>query len=301
MNDILIRILMAIDAVVCLMLIGIILIQKSKGRGMGLSFGGGAPASETISLTIPARPAAPAVGNPVANAQTRPAQGQGIQGNNRPAARDGQHPNGQNAAMGNTAGAPRQTWGQNGQGQQSGQGQHTSSFQRPGANPPANGAQGQGQTRAPYGANGFNNNRPAGGNPGNARPASFGNNANAGGQRPAGQRPGNFAGRDRDEGNSAPRETFKVQTITRGQTPNPTSPAFPVRSRRSVWWIPAVPTWICPNTTINCIISLPTPQTTRAAATRNSASSRNPHALRIPAAVRTRSSRNRHLRNRSLP
>lgn len=42
MNDILIRILMAIDAVVCLMLIGIILIQKSKGRGMGLSFGGGA-------------------------------------------------------------------------------------------------------------------------------------------------------------------------------------------------------------------------------------------------------------------
>lgn len=41
MVDIIIRLLMALEAVVCLMLIGIILIQKSKGRGMGLSFGGG--------------------------------------------------------------------------------------------------------------------------------------------------------------------------------------------------------------------------------------------------------------------
>ncbi len=42
MIDILIRLLMALEAVVCLMLIGIILIQRSKGQGMGLSFGGGA-------------------------------------------------------------------------------------------------------------------------------------------------------------------------------------------------------------------------------------------------------------------
>ena len=40
--DILIRLLMALEAVVCLMLIGVILIQRSKGRGMGISFGGGA-------------------------------------------------------------------------------------------------------------------------------------------------------------------------------------------------------------------------------------------------------------------
>ena len=42
MIDIVIRILMALEAVICLMLIGIILIQRSKGQGMGLSFGGGA-------------------------------------------------------------------------------------------------------------------------------------------------------------------------------------------------------------------------------------------------------------------
>ena len=35
--DILIRLLMALEAVVCLMLIGVILIQRSKGRGMGIS------------------------------------------------------------------------------------------------------------------------------------------------------------------------------------------------------------------------------------------------------------------------
>ncbi|MGN0843800.1 MAG: preprotein translocase subunit SecG [Kiritimatiellia bacterium] len=39
--NILIRLLMAFEAIVCLMLIGIILIQRSKGRGMGISFGGG--------------------------------------------------------------------------------------------------------------------------------------------------------------------------------------------------------------------------------------------------------------------
>jgi len=42
--DILIRILMGLEAVVCLMLIGIVLIQRSKGQGVGLSFGGGAEA-----------------------------------------------------------------------------------------------------------------------------------------------------------------------------------------------------------------------------------------------------------------
>ena len=44
--DILIRLLIALEIIVCLMLIGIILIQKSKGRGLGLSFGGGA--AETV-------------------------------------------------------------------------------------------------------------------------------------------------------------------------------------------------------------------------------------------------------------
>ena len=43
--NILIRVLMALEVVVCLMLIGIILIQKSKGQGLGLSFGGGAAES----------------------------------------------------------------------------------------------------------------------------------------------------------------------------------------------------------------------------------------------------------------
>jgi preprotein translocase subunit SecG len=42
--DILIRILLGLEAVVCLMLIGIVLIQRSKGQGVGLSFGGGAEA-----------------------------------------------------------------------------------------------------------------------------------------------------------------------------------------------------------------------------------------------------------------
>jgi len=42
--EILIRILMGLEAVVCLMLIGIVLIQRSKGQGVGLSFGGGAEA-----------------------------------------------------------------------------------------------------------------------------------------------------------------------------------------------------------------------------------------------------------------
>lgn len=42
MVDIAIRLLMALEFIVCLMLIGIILIQRSKGQGMGLSFGGGA-------------------------------------------------------------------------------------------------------------------------------------------------------------------------------------------------------------------------------------------------------------------
>jgi preprotein translocase subunit SecG len=43
--NILIRVLMALEVIVCLMLIGIILIQKSKGQGLGLSFGGGAAES----------------------------------------------------------------------------------------------------------------------------------------------------------------------------------------------------------------------------------------------------------------
>ncbi|MBQ7666694.1 MAG: preprotein translocase subunit SecG [Kiritimatiellae bacterium] len=42
MIEIIIRLLMALEAVVCLMLIGIILLQRSKGQGVGLSFGGGA-------------------------------------------------------------------------------------------------------------------------------------------------------------------------------------------------------------------------------------------------------------------
>jgi len=41
---ILIRLLMAALAVVCFLLIGIVLIQRSKGEGAGLSFGGGAEA-----------------------------------------------------------------------------------------------------------------------------------------------------------------------------------------------------------------------------------------------------------------
>ena len=44
MDIIIIRILMGLEAVVCLMLIGIVLIQRSKGQGVGLSFGGGAEA-----------------------------------------------------------------------------------------------------------------------------------------------------------------------------------------------------------------------------------------------------------------
>ena len=42
--EILIRILLVVNAIVCLLLIGIILIQRSKGHGAGLSFGGGAEA-----------------------------------------------------------------------------------------------------------------------------------------------------------------------------------------------------------------------------------------------------------------
>lgn len=42
--EIFIRLLMGFEAVVCLLLIGIVLIQRSKGQGMGLNFGGGAEA-----------------------------------------------------------------------------------------------------------------------------------------------------------------------------------------------------------------------------------------------------------------
>lgn len=42
--DIFIRILMGLEAIVCLLLIGIVLLQRSKGQGVGLSFGGGAEA-----------------------------------------------------------------------------------------------------------------------------------------------------------------------------------------------------------------------------------------------------------------
>lgn len=41
---IIIRILMGLEAIVCILLIGIVLIQRSKGQGVGLSFGGGAEA-----------------------------------------------------------------------------------------------------------------------------------------------------------------------------------------------------------------------------------------------------------------
>ncbi len=42
--DILFRILIAVEVIVCILLIGIVLIQRSKGQGVGLSFGGGAEA-----------------------------------------------------------------------------------------------------------------------------------------------------------------------------------------------------------------------------------------------------------------
>jgi preprotein translocase subunit SecG len=42
--DILIRFLMFFEAIVCFLLIGIVLLQRSKGQGAGLSFGGGAEA-----------------------------------------------------------------------------------------------------------------------------------------------------------------------------------------------------------------------------------------------------------------
>lgn len=42
--DILIRLLMVFEAIVCFLLIGIVLIQRTKGQGAGLSFGGGAEA-----------------------------------------------------------------------------------------------------------------------------------------------------------------------------------------------------------------------------------------------------------------
>lgn len=42
--EILFRILMGVEAVICVLLIGIVLIQRSKGQGAGLSFGGGAEA-----------------------------------------------------------------------------------------------------------------------------------------------------------------------------------------------------------------------------------------------------------------
>ncbi len=45
MVDVIIRLLMALEAIVCLLLIGIILLQRSKGQGVGLSFGGGAAES----------------------------------------------------------------------------------------------------------------------------------------------------------------------------------------------------------------------------------------------------------------
>ena len=44
MTMIIIRMLMGLEAIVCLLLIGIVLIQRSKGQGVGLSFGGGAEA-----------------------------------------------------------------------------------------------------------------------------------------------------------------------------------------------------------------------------------------------------------------
>ena len=42
--EILIRLLMALEVIVCILLIGIVLIQRSKGQGVGLSFGSGAEA-----------------------------------------------------------------------------------------------------------------------------------------------------------------------------------------------------------------------------------------------------------------
>lgn len=42
--DILLRFLMFFEAVVCFLLIGIVLLQRTKGQGAGLSFGGGAEA-----------------------------------------------------------------------------------------------------------------------------------------------------------------------------------------------------------------------------------------------------------------
>ena len=42
--DIVIRILMGLEFIICILLIGIVLIQRSKGQGVGLSFGGGAEA-----------------------------------------------------------------------------------------------------------------------------------------------------------------------------------------------------------------------------------------------------------------
>jgi len=44
MAIILFRILMAVEFLVCLLLIGLVLMQRSKGQGVGLSFGGGAEA-----------------------------------------------------------------------------------------------------------------------------------------------------------------------------------------------------------------------------------------------------------------
>jgi protein translocase, SecG subunit len=44
MEIIIFRLLMAVEVIVCLLLIGIVLIQRSKGQGVGLSFGGGAEA-----------------------------------------------------------------------------------------------------------------------------------------------------------------------------------------------------------------------------------------------------------------
>jgi len=44
MTIILFKILMALEFLVCLLLIGLVLMQRSKGQGVGLSFGGGAEA-----------------------------------------------------------------------------------------------------------------------------------------------------------------------------------------------------------------------------------------------------------------
>ena len=42
--EIVLRLLMVFEAIVCFLLIGIVLLQRSKGQGAGLSFGGGAEA-----------------------------------------------------------------------------------------------------------------------------------------------------------------------------------------------------------------------------------------------------------------